>query len=334
VRWTASRARIETTPDGQQVRAYGIQQDINERKLAELALAESEEHHRHFIEVNPACFWTAEPDGKIKVANSSAASTFGIPLNASTAVPGPPLVHRDDRTRVRAAWQQSLATGKPYDIEHRMRWGDNDYRWVHARAHPRFCSDGRIIAWYGATEDINERKLAEQRMNWIATHDSLTGLPNRLEFGTRLEAEITKCTDSRQIALLLLDLDGFKLVNDSFGHDVGDELLVETARRLRTVVRSQGVVSRLGGDEFTIVVPKFAGDKWLKEFADKIVQELSQPLLIRGHDVRARASIGISVCPEDAASMSDLLKDADLALYAAKAAGRGCWVRYRPAMRA
>jgi diguanylate cyclase (GGDEF)-like protein/PAS domain S-box-containing protein len=334
VRWTASRARIETTPDGRQLRAYGIQQDINERKLAELALAESEEHHRHFIEVNPACFWTADPEGKIKVANPSAASHFGMPLDASAAVAGPPLVHQEDRTRVHAAWQHSLANGMPYDIEHRMRWGEGDYRWVHARAHPRFCAAGRIIAWYGATEDINERKLAEQRINWIATHDSLTGLPNRLEFGTRLEAEITKCTEGKEIALLLLDLDGFKLVNDSFGHDVGDELLVETARRLRALLGSQGVVSRLGGDEFTILVPDLIGEQWLNEFAGKIVRELGQPLLIRGHDVRARASIGISVCPEDAASMTDLLKDADLALYAAKAAGRGCWVRYRPEMRA
>jgi diguanylate cyclase (GGDEF)-like protein len=102
---------------------------------------------------------------------------------------------------------------------------------------------------------------------------------------------------------------------------------------LRTLLGSQGVVSRLGGDEFTILVPDLIGEHWLNEFAGKIVRELSQPLLIRGHDVRAHASIGISVCPEDAASMSELLKDADLALYAAKAAGRGCWVRYRPEMR-
>jgi diguanylate cyclase (GGDEF)-like protein/PAS domain S-box-containing protein len=284
--------------------------------------------------VNPACFWTADPDGKIKVANPSAASAFGMPLDVIAAVTGPPLVHREDRARVHAAWQRSLAAGTPYDIEHRMRWGDGDFRWVHARAHPRSGPDGQIIAWYGATEDIHERKLAEQRMNWIATHDSLTGLPNRREFGARLEAEITKCTETRKVALLLLDLDGFKLVNDSFGHGVGDELLVETARRLRGVVRSQGVVSRLGGDEFTILVPKLAGERWLQRFADRIVQELSQPLLIRGNDVRARASIGIAVCPEDAVSMSDLLKDADLALYAAKAAGRGCWVRYRCEMRA
>jgi diguanylate cyclase (GGDEF)-like protein/PAS domain S-box-containing protein len=333
VRWTASRARIETTADGQQLRAYGIQQDINERKLAELALAESEEHHRHFVEVNPACFWTADPGGQIKVANSSAASAFGIPLDVSAAVTGPPVVHREDRARVHAAWQRSLATGTPYDIEHRMRWGDGEFRWVHTRAHPRYCADGQIIAWYGATEDIHERKLAEQRMNWIATHDSLTGLPNRREFGARLEAEITKSTEGKKVALLLLDLDGFKLVNDTLGHDVGDELLVEAARRLRAVVRSDGLVSRLGGDEFTILVPKLTSEQWLQEFADRIVQELSRPLVIRGDNVGTRASMGIAVCPEDAASMSDLLKDADLALYAAKAAGRGCWVRYRCDMR-
>jgi diguanylate cyclase (GGDEF)-like protein/PAS domain S-box-containing protein len=333
VRWTASRARIEANADGQPFRAYGIQQDITERKVAELALAESEEHHRHFVEVNPAAFWTADPAGKIKVANSSAAARFGVPMEASTAVAGPPLVHPDDRARVMGAWRHSIKTGAPYDIEHRMRWSDGQYRWVHAKAYPRLAASGEVIAWYGATEDIHERKLAEQRTNWMATHDSLTGLANRFEFRTRLETAISVSTEERQVALLLLDLDGFKLVNDTFGHDMGDELLVETARRLRALVGSDGCVSRLGGDEFTVIVPRVGSDDDLHELAGRIVRELAAPLRVRGREIAARASIGIAVCPADAASVSDLLKDADLALYAAKAAGRGRWLRFRPEMR-
>jgi diguanylate cyclase (GGDEF)-like protein/PAS domain S-box-containing protein len=333
VRWTASRARVETGPDGRQTRAYGIQQDITERKLAELALAESEEHHRHFIEVNPACFWTATAGGRIQVANASAAARFGVPMEVSAAVAGPPLVHPEDRLRVLGEWRRSLASGRPYDVEHRMRWGEGEYRWVHARAYPRVGDAGDVIAWYGATEDIHERKLAEQRMSWMARHDPLTGLANRLHFRDRLECAINRSAGRKMVALLLLDLDGFKLVNDTYGHDVGDELLVEIAGRLRNVAGRHGMVSRLGGDEFTVVVPRLKSEAWLEEFAGRILVALREPLVLRGLEIRTGVSIGAAVYPQDDAFVPDLLKDADLALYAAKARGRGCWVRFRPELR-
>ena len=333
VRWTASRSRVETGADGRQTRAYGIQQDITERKVAELALAESEERHRYFIEVNPACFWTADPAGKITVANSSAAARFGIPIDASAAVTGPPLVHPKDRARVLAAWRRALMSGKAFDVEHRMRWSGEDSRWVHARAYPRLDERGNVITWYGATEDIHMRKLAEQRMSWMAMHDSLTGLPNRLNFQDRLKTIIDGFSGGTQVALLLLDLDGFKLVNDSYGHDVGDELLIQTAARLRQVTGRGGIVSRLGGDEFTVIVPRARGEAWLQGFAERILHELSRPIVVRGIEIRPRASIGAAIYPEDDATVSDLLKDADLALYAAKGRGRGCWVRFHPELR-
>jgi diguanylate cyclase (GGDEF)-like protein/PAS domain S-box-containing protein len=332
VRWTASRARVETGADGRQIRAYGIQQDITERKDAELALVESEEHHRHFIEVNPACFWTADPAGRISVANSSAAVRFGIPMEVSAAVAAPPLVHPEDRVRVLATWRRSLGSGQPYDVEHRMRWSNGDYRWVHSRAYPRFNDAGEILGWYGATEDVHERKLAEQRMNWMATHDPLTGLANRTQFHDCLQAEIDRA-GKWQVALLLLDLDGFKLVNDNHGHDVGDELLVQTASRLRQAVGTLGMVSRLGGDEFTIIVPRMSGQEWLQQFAELILTTLSVPTIVHGIEVTPRASIGAAIYPEDHTTVSELLKDADLALYAAKRLGRGRWLRFRPELR-
>jgi diguanylate cyclase (GGDEF)-like protein/PAS domain S-box-containing protein len=329
VRWTASRARVEKDAAGRQVRAYGIQQDITERKLAELALAESEEHHRHFIEVNPACFWTADRGGKIKVANPSAAACFGIPLEMSAAVTGPPLVHVDDRVRVMATWRRALASGADFDVEHRMQWADGEYRWVHARAYARLDPSGEVAAWYGATEDIHERKVAEQRMSWMATHDSLTGLPNRAQFRNGLETALESSGGAKQVALLLLDLDGFKLVNDTFGHDAGDELLVETGRRLREAAGPDRLVSRLGGDEFTVIVSRFESEAWLASFAERILQVLSRPFQVRGIELDIRASMGIAVYPEDDVSISDLLKDADLALYEAKSLGRGRWIRFR-----
>jgi diguanylate cyclase (GGDEF)-like protein len=169
-------------------------------------------------------------------------------------------------------------------------------------------------------------------MSWIATHDSLTGLTNRLHFRERLEAAIGAAVGERQMALLLLDLDGFKLVNDNFGHDVGDELLVATARRLRAIVGKRGLVSRLGGDEFTVLVSPVRSSEWLQKFAGEILNELSEPLRMRGYEIQAHASVGVSTCRNNLMSASELLKQADLALYGAKSAGRGCWVLYHPEM--
>jgi diguanylate cyclase (GGDEF)-like protein len=214
-----------------------------------------------------------------------------------------------------------------------MRWADGEYRWVHTRAYPRLDAQGEVVAWYGATEDINERKLAEQRLGWLATHDSLTGLGNRLHFRDQLETELDLAGDSKQVALLLLDLDGFKQVNDAHGHDIGDALLIETARRLREVVGRRGLVSRLGGDEFTVIIPRLRSGAWLEDTLERLVRELAQPVVAGGVLLHTGASIGVSVYPEDDATVSRLLKDADLALYAAKSRGRGCWARFEPALR-
>jgi diguanylate cyclase (GGDEF)-like protein len=190
-----------------------------------------------------------------------------------------------------------------------------------------------VIAWYGATEDIHERKLAENRMSWMARHDFLTGLANRHQFTDRLEAELNRSAGTRKVALLLLDLDGFKQVNDRFGHDVGDELSVATARRLREVVGAYGLVARLGGDEFTVILPRLASEGWLEELLERLLDSLAEPVAIRGVQISARASIGVAIYPEDDATVSQLLKDADLALYAAKGRGRGCWVRFSAELR-
>jgi diguanylate cyclase (GGDEF)-like protein len=203
-----------------------------------------------------------------------------------------------------AAWRRSIATGKAYDVEYRMRSGNGAYRWVHARAYPRLDGAGQVMTWYGASENIHARKLAQRRMNWTATHDSLTGLANRRHFRDQFKAAIDRTGGRSRVALLLIDLDGFKLVNDRHGHDVGDELLVATARRLRRVVGRRGLVSRLGGDEFTIILPRFRNDEWLAGFAEQILQALNGDLRLSGVEIEARASIGIAIYPDDNATVS------------------------------
>jgi diguanylate cyclase (GGDEF)-like protein len=171
-----------------------------------------------------------------------------------------------------------------------------------------------------AVRDIRERKEAAARIAHLAYHDVLTGLPNRAVFADHLAATLEQ-SERRRVALLCLDLDGFKAVNDLYGHPVGDELLIEASRRLRDAVGEGCLVARLGGDEFAVVQtgahqPRHAGN-----LADKIIATLNEPFLLQDQSVRVGCSVGIAVYPADARSASDLIKNADLALYRAKSEG-------------
>jgi diguanylate cyclase (GGDEF)-like protein len=172
--------------------------------------------------------------------------------------------------------------------------------------------------------DLTERKLAERRILHTARHDVLTDLPNRLLFRERLEEALAESQRSTQrFAVLWLDLDRFKAVNDALGHAIGDELLVAVADRVRTILRQGDVVARLGGDEFAIL--QRAGEQPIaaSSLADRLISELSQPFNIQDHQLHIGASVGMAIWPSDGADGDTLLKNADLALYRAKADGRG-----------
>jgi diguanylate cyclase (GGDEF)-like protein len=172
--------------------------------------------------------------------------------------------------------------------------------------------------------DISERKLAQQRLEYLAHHDGLTGLPNRTLFFDRLNQTFHHARRYQQLfALLFIDLDRFKFVNDSLGHDVGDLLLQETAERLKELVRSCDTIARMGGDEFTIILSRINEPDNARMVAEKIVAAIGRPFHLNGHVCSIGASIGISIFPDDGDSTEMLVKKADTAMYCAKKNGRG-----------
>jgi len=197
----------------------------------------------------------------------------------------------------------------------------------------------RTVRWGGASRrvlavrDISERKEAAARIAHLAYHDSLTGLPNRAVFTDHIARSVGKAADQDQpLAVLCIDLDGFKTVNDLHGHPAGDELLIEVAQRLRSVTRGNELVSRLGGDEFAIVQEGGTQPGHADLLSERIIASLRAPFEVGGQSVRISASIGVAVFPVDAATAANLIKNADMALYRAKGEGRGLTRFYEAAM--
>jgi diguanylate cyclase (GGDEF)-like protein len=202
--------------------------------------------------------------------------------------------------------------------------------------------NGRVIAvmhqpmkgggWISTHEDVTEQHRSEEHIRHLARHDALTDLPNRVLFReemARLEARIGR---SETVALLLVDLDRFKAINDKYGHAVGDEVLVTVARRLREASRETDTLARLGGDEFAVLVGPLDNPKHAALIADRIVRSLGRPMMAEGWSITSGASVGIAIAPADGSDAETLLKNADLALYRAKSEGRGVYHFFEPGM--
>jgi diguanylate cyclase (GGDEF)-like protein/PAS domain S-box-containing protein len=238
------------------------------------------------------------------------------------------LVHPEDRAELEEAGSQAALTGKGFEGEYRIVRPDGAVRWLAERCATVRDQAGQLVRMIGVTYDVTDRRLAEERVRHLASHDPLTGLPNRSLFQDRLHQALAQARGYEERgALLLLDLDRFKDVNDTLGHEAGDMLLREVARRLQACVRESDTVARLGGDEFAIILPRLpvpiAAATAL--VSDKIAAALAEPVAYGGALVHTAASIGITLFPDDGEEPGQLLKNADIALYKAKAEGDCCF---------
>lgn len=192
-------------------------------------------------------------------------------------------------------------------------------------------AEGKVTHYVSVFFDITERKRHEEQVRYQAYHDLLTGLPNRQLFQDRLSQSLLSAKrEGEMLAVMFLDLDRFKEVNDTQGHNVGDLLLQEVARRLKNCVRKGDTVARLGGDEFVMLLPKIKQLDNAIHLAEKIIEHLGEPLEISGHALQVGGSVGISLFPKDGDQAETLLKHADQAMYIAKQKGRGCYHVYTP----
>jgi diguanylate cyclase (GGDEF)-like protein len=199
---------------------------------------------------------------------------------------------------------------------------------------PVYDPGGRCEAIAGSARDVTERKASEERSARSARHDFLTDLPNRILFRERLEHEIKhSARTGLPLALMFIDLDLFKEVNDQMGHAAGDQMLKEVAWRLSACVRDTDTVARLGGDEFTVLLTDVTVPQHINDIAAEILGELRKPFVLDAGEAVISCSIGIAVCPDDASTPDDLVRNADQAMYASKNAGRNRYQFFTAAMR-
>jgi diguanylate cyclase (GGDEF)-like protein/PAS domain S-box-containing protein len=242
----------------------------------------------------------------------------------NTATDGRKLMHPDDVARAVEEMNAHLhGLSDIYSSEYRIRCKDGSWKWILSRGMiVSHAADGKPVRMIGTHTDISERKRYEEEIFRLAHYDKITGLANRVLFQHRLQQDIQIAKRSGQsLALMYLDLDRFKEINDTLGHEMGDRLLEGVATRLRECVRSSDTVARLGGDEFTIILNHQNRLTDVEVVAQEVLDHLSQPFLLVGEQLYVSASIGITIAPEDGSDAEGLLRNADQAMYAAKSVG-------------
>jgi diguanylate cyclase (GGDEF)-like protein/PAS domain S-box-containing protein len=299
--------------------------DISRRKQAEAALRESEAQLRLAMDAAQLGMWYWECDTDRFTYSEGLNALFGRP-EESALIDYRVLkerLHAEDRELFDAAMRHAVKQGDDFQVDFRVVWPDGSVHWVANRGQVHRGADGRAQRVIGVAMNITERKLAEQRIAHMAHHDALTGLPNRVLLRDRIQQAIAQAHRAgSQLAVLFLDLDRFKNINDSLGHQLGDRLLQSVASRILVCVREGDTVSRVGGDEFVIVIPGIGATSDASAVASKMLEVLATAFHLHGNDLHVAASIGISLYPADGSDAETLMRNADTAMYHAKDSGR------------
>jgi len=311
-------------PAGAIVGATGTARDITEGKLAAAALYESVERLRLAVDAADLYYW------EWNVADDSftwGRDPAGLIGTEPPGTPGPAdfrkRIHPDDRERYEDACRRTLEAGEAHVCEFRIVGREGQVRWLASRGNAVYDPGGAATRVIGVSQDVTERKRQEEEVRYLAYHDTLTGLPNRRLLDDRLrQAVFSALRRDARLAVLAIDLDHFKSVNDSLGHKAGDAVLREIANRLMGCVRKADTLARQGGDEFVIVIPDLALESDCSVVAEKILRTLVPEIRVDGRSFTIGASIGISLFPGDAGDAETLLRNADVAMYRAKELGR------------
>jgi diguanylate cyclase (GGDEF)-like protein/PAS domain S-box-containing protein len=320
--WGDLNAGFTYNPDGDPNGMVGVILDITERKEAELALQESEQKFRSLAEQSPNMVFIII-QGKVVYANRCAEELMGY---AREEFYNPKfnyldLVAPEYRGMVQAGFQQHTAG---HDLEpYEYALITKDTKRIEALINTRLISYDGQQAILGIVTDITDRKRFEDQLTYLATHDPLTGLPNRMAFDDRLKLSLAISSRNWDpLSILLLDLDDFKEINDTLGHDIGDILLQQAAIRLQGLLRKSDTVARIGGDEFIILLLELKHAEDASQIAQKILDAFRRPFEIGSHNLTITTSIGIANYPDDGEDAPTLKKHADIAMYRAKAQGR------------
>ncbi len=297
--------------------------DASKRRDLEEALRESEALHRDLVETSQDLIWQCDAEGRFIFLNKAWEATHGYRLEEMLGRPFTDFTKPEAAKRDMEEFWRLMAAGSVtgYETTHISKSGSEIHLLFNVI--PLLGSDGRQIGTQGTAHDVTERKRAEEMIRHMAYHDALTDLPNRTLFADRLNIALANARRAGQmVAVLFLDLDRFKAVNDSVGHGRGDQLLRHVAERLTTLVRDGDTVARVGGDEFTVLLPNVTRTEDVVDVASRIIQMSRKPWSVDGHEFRVTASIGIAVYPDDGDDADLLVKNADTAMYRVKDLGR------------
>lgn len=301
--------------------------DISDRKRAEEALRESEARFRAMAEHSADWIWAIDTQGRHTYSNQRGVANLGYGAEEFLVVDSGSLVHPDDLPLLHETLKKAVSAQQGWqNIVLRWRHRNGSYRTLESNASALFSEAGQLIGFQGVDRDITERKQAEERIEFLAHHDALTGLPNRILLRDRFAHALTMADRSRsRVAMLFLDLDHFKRVNDTLGHVAGDQLLLEVVTRLSRCTRESDTISRQGGDEFILLLNDIPDPETVVRIANEILTNMSEPLQSNGHALNVSCSIGIAIYPEDGSDFDSLLQKADTAMYSAKDSGRNTY---------
>lgn len=320
-RWVIDTASPRIGKDGAFLGYIGGIVEIHERRMAEKALFLSNERFKAAIQAVEGVMWTTDAQGDFVDLQPQWERITGQSFDEYKGKGWSKAIHPDDIEAYLSTVATSVTHGGTLDTTHRLKSASGAWRRYAVRACPVHNQDGSIREWVGVHTDVTERWEYRTRIEYLATHDALTHLPNRLLFNDRLDHLVQQRGD-RKHAVLFMDLNRFKFINDSLGHDVGDKLLIEVASILRSNMRAGDTVARFGGDEFVFLLEDIKSQTDISRIAQKILALVAKPIRIGEHELSVTGSIGASLYPRDGQTRSELLRNADQAMYQAKATGQ------------
>jgi diguanylate cyclase (GGDEF)-like protein/PAS domain S-box-containing protein len=325
VRWVWERGAGISRGADSGMMLEGFIQDVTERKQADEALREAERRYRNIFENAIEGIFQSTPDNGYLAVNPALARMYGYASPEEMISMLHDIEHQlyVDPQR-RAEFRQLLERdGVVTNFESRVYRSNGEIIWISENARAVHNAEGKLLFFEGTVEAITERKAYEAEIRFQATHDALTGLPNRTLLHDRMQQTILHTARYGTLAAVaFLDLDQFKFINDSLGHQVGDELLKITAERLKNCLRSSDTVARQGGDEFVLLLTNQESIESITLTLQRVLQEVAQPWHANDLEFQVTCSIGVSLCPDDGCDADTLLKNADSAMYKAKELGR------------
>jgi diguanylate cyclase (GGDEF)-like protein/PAS domain S-box-containing protein len=301
--------------------------DITERKQMEKALRQSEEKYRTILENIQEGYFEVDLAGNLTFFNDPVCQIFGYSKEELMGMNDRMYTNEQTAKKVFQAFNKVYKTGEPTsEFDWQIIRKDRTKRYIEASVSLQKDSSDQSIGFRGIIRDITERKEMDQQLNHMATHDALTGLPNRSLFMDRLQIALAQSKRSRnKLAVMMLDLDHFKDINDTLGHMVGDKLLKEVSYRLRGILRQNDTVARLGGDEFVVLLSDLGRIEYVASVAKVILKSFQKPFAFADSKITSHASIGIAVYPDDCEDVDSLLKKSDIAMYSVKTHGRNSY---------